>query len=107
MSDEVIVNLDVLKADAENVWEEASDRLVSLRDEFPVIASPDYCLWFDPTSMDSAYRRAVRGLRAYLSGGSHEFLEFEKRLLEAAIIYGESHGMSAADIAALEAEIDV
>lgn len=107
MSDEVIVNLDVLKEDAENVWEAASDALTSLKQGFPRISAPDYCLWFDPNAMDAAYRSAVQGLMDYLAGGSHEFLEFEKRLLQAAIIYGESHGMSAADIAALEAEIDV
>lgn len=106
MSDAVI-DIDVMTDDAENVWEEASERVLGMKRSLPDIASSDFSLPFDYSVMSRAYCDAVAELGDYLEGGSVEFLTFEKRLLEAAVIYGESHGMTADEIAKLEAEIEV
>jgi len=105
MSD-VVVNIDVMTTDAEDVWEDASERLVAAKAAWPDIATPDFSGPFDASAIAAAYQTAKESIGSYLDGGSKEFLRFEERLLRAAIIYGESHGMSAAEIAALEAEID-
>lgn len=105
MSD-VVVNIDVMTADAEDVWEDASERLVTAKNAWPAIATPDFSGPFDAAAIAAAYETAKESLGAYLDGGSEEFLRFEEKLLRAAIVYGESHGMSAAEIAALKAEID-
>ncbi|MBA8815041.1 hypothetical protein FHX48_000093 [Microbacterium halimionae] len=106
MSD-VVVNIDVITDDAENMWEDASERLIDAKGALPEIATPDFSSAFDAAALSAAYNGAVKALSAYLDGGSTEFLKFEKNLLEAAIVYGEAHGMTDAEIAALEGEIDV
>lgn len=105
MSD-VVVNIDVLKADAEDIWEDASERLITAKNAWPEIATPDFSDAFTGSAIAAAYETAKESLGSYLDGGSKEFLRFEEKLLRTAIVYGESHGMSAAEIAALEAEID-
>ena len=106
MSD-VVVDIDVMTDDAETVWQAASDQVLAMKKALPSIAAPDFSIAFDYAAMSVAYYEATVALGEYLDGGSLEFLTFEKRLLEAAIIYGESHGMTAAEISKLEAEIDV
>jgi len=104
---DVIVDVDVLTEDAESVWQAASDSMVGMKGALPVLKVSDFSLPFDCFSLSEAYSAAIQALQSYIDGGSTEFLRFEKNLLDAVIIYGESHGMSADDIAALEAEIDV
>lgn len=105
MSD-VIVNIEVLTDDAENIWEDASERLLAAKAAWPTIATPDFSGPFDASAIAEAYQTAKNAITSYLDGGSDEFLRFEEKLLRASIVYGESHGMSAAEIAALEAEIN-
>ncbi|NTV38801.1 MAG: hypothetical protein HGA51_02425, partial [Demequinaceae bacterium] len=97
----------VMTDDAENVWEDASEKVLAMKKALPSIVTHDFSIAFDCGALSVAYREATAMLGDYLDGGSVEFLTFEKRLLEAAIIYGESHGMTAKEIAKLEAEIDV
>lgn len=105
MSD-VVVDIDVLTGDAEGVWEDASQRLTAAKEAWPDIATPDFSAPFGAAAIAEAYRSARQSLSAYLDGGSEEFLRFEEKLLRAAIVYGQAHEMTAAEIAALEAEID-
>lgn len=106
MSD-VIIDPEAMAADAEDVWERASDRVLAIKDAIPTIATPDFSLVFDASAIAASYRTLVAALESYLDGGSTEFLRFEKKLLEAVIIYGEAQGLTQAEIAALEKEIDL
>lgn len=104
---EAVIDVDVMTEDAEDVWQDASDQVLAMKDALPSIAAPDFSLAFDPFAMSRAFSDAVAGLSAYLDGGSTEFLTFEKNLLTAVIRYGESHRMTVEDIAKIRAEIDV
>ena len=102
---EVVINIDVMTDDAEQVWEDASDRLLAAKAAIPEIATPDFSRPFGAPELAAAYSEAAARLGRYLEQGSDEFLLFERRLLMAVKIYGEAHEMSAAQIAALEAEM--
>ena len=98
---DVVIKPEIMTNDAERVWQNASKAAI------PQILTADFSLVFDCFALASSYQKATTSLGDFLDGGSIEFLRFEKKLLEAVIIYGESHGMSESEIAALEAEIDL
>lgn len=106
MSD-VTCNLDVLKDDAENVWEDASEKLLAMKASIPTISTFSFSLPFGAAELSELYANWSEAIGSYISGGSDEFLRFEKVLLLSAIEYGKAHGMSLEEIKALESEIDI
>ena len=104
---DVVIKPEIMTNDAERVWQNASSQMEKIKAAIPQILTADFSLVFDCFALASSYQKAITSLGDFLDGGSIEFLRFEKKLLEAVIIYGESHGMSESEIAALEAEIDL
>ncbi|MGX5696356.1 hypothetical protein ACWKWP_09175 [Agromyces soli] len=103
---DVVIDPEVMTRDAEEVWQTASDRVRAMATAPHALAVGDFGFAFDMFTLHSAYTANLESLSSYLEGASAEFLRFEERLLQAVIIYGESHGLSQQEIAALEKEID-
>lgn len=107
MSDEdVVIDPEALARDAEEIWEAASNALLAMKAGVPELSPSDFGGVHSPPSVAEAYSCVRTALGDYLCGGSDEMLFFERNLLEAAIDYGSSHGMSAAEIDALRKEIE-
>lgn len=100
-------NYDVVKNDAENVWEHASEQLLAIKSAIPELKESDFSLPFGAAEISQLFADWRQGLADYLSGGSDEFLQFEKILLLAAIEYAKEQQYSLEEIKALESEIDI
>lgn len=100
-------NYEVLKNDAENIWEDASEKLLAIKAAIPEIETSDFSLPFGAVELSQLFTTWREGLGEYLSGGSNEFLRFEKILLLAAIDYAETHSFSVEEINTLKGEIDI
>lgn len=105
MTDEVIVDPDLLEADAEEYWQAGADELAAMEKAIPVVAATDFSAIPRAQEAAQAYLAASGALAEYIRGGVGEYLAFEHALLESALEYERAHEGSRADIARLLAEL--
>jgi hypothetical protein len=105
MTNEVIIDGDVLEADAEGVWQKGSDTLLAMADAIPDIAAADFSGVAGGPDAAKLYHSARQALGTYIRSGAEEFLSFEERLLRTLLVYAEAARLTQEDVQRIRTEL--